>query len=345
MAQINKPSEHFNTKLYSGNGSTQSITGVGFKPDFTWIKGRSGTYNTENHNAYDSTRGVTKFLIPNGTTASTTDANSLTAFGTDGFSLGNRGDVNGASTEYASWNWKANGGTTSSNTDGSITSTVQANTTAGFSIVSYTGTGSNATVGHGLGSAPKVIIVKGRSFVDSWGVYHYSIGNGKNVKLNSNGGQNTSSTHWQDTDPTSSVFSIGTNTEINTSSATFIAYCFAEKKGYSKFGSYTGIASSDSNFVYLGFKPSLIIIKNASAASTNWHLYDNKRLGYNVDNNVIQGNTSSAELTNDDIDFLSNGFKLRRSTSSNNGSGNTMIYMAFAEQPLVGTNNIPATAR
>ena len=177
MAQINKPSEHFNTKLYTGNGSTQSITSVGFKPDWIWIKARSGTYSTENHNVYDSTRGVTKMLIPNGTSGNSTDANSITSFDTDGFSMGARGDINGASTEYVSWNWKANGGTTSSNTDGSITSTVQANTTAGFSVIKYTGTTSGATIGHGLGAVLKMIMVKNLDATENWSVYHNSIGN------------------------------------------------------------------------------------------------------------------------------------------------------------------------
>ena len=347
MAQINKPSEHFNTKLYSGNGSTQSITSVGFKPDFTWIKARSGTYATENHNIYDSTRGVNKMLIPNGTSGDSTDPNSITSFDTDGFSMGTRTDINGSSTEYVSWNWKATGGTTSSNTDGSITSTVQANTTAGFSIVSYVGTGANATVGHGLSATPKMVIIKSRDSTYGWRSYHASLGATKYILINDIAVPTTASNYMNDTEPTSSVFSLGNGTTPNNSGDNYIAYCFAEKKGYSKFGSYTGNASADGTFIYLGFKPSFFVARRTDSGN-NWTTYDNKRSdGFNPNTDTTIFNDSSAEITNttnDVCDFLSNGVKMRCSNNGSNGSG-TYVYMAFAEQPLVGTNNIPATGR
>ena len=357
---INKSTDYFNTKLYTGNNSTNVITGVGHQPDMVWIKRRN---NISDHQVYDAVRGVQKGIFTSTTGAEATEGSTrgLNAFNSDGFTLGAEvsdiaGSCNANSDTYVSWNWKANG-TGSSNTDGSITSTVSANTTSGFSIVSYTGNGSSTgsnVVGHGLGTTPSMIIIKGRAgtnAVNNWYCWHKGLSANHNIALNLTAEQRTTSSYSSgiiNNSPTSNTFGFDSGTSllnINESGTTYIAYCFAEKKGFSKMGSYVGIASSDSNFVYLGFKPSFLLIKNASAGSTNWHLYDNKRLGYNVDNNVFQANTSSAELTNDDIDFLSNGFKLRRSTASNNGSGNTFIYMAFAEAPLVGSNNVPCTAR
>lgn len=349
MAQINKPTEHFNTKLYSGNGSTNSITGVGFKPDWVWMKGRSGTYATENHNAYDSTRGATKFLIPNGTTVNSTDANSLTSFDTDGFSMGVRGDINGASTEYLSWNWKANGGTTSSNTDGTITSTVQANTASGFSIVTYTGNGtSGATVGHGLSAIPGVLIVKRLDTTSNWQVYHHKISSNAETKymfLNGTDAQLTATNRWNDTAPTTSVFSLGNSTEVNANNGNYVAYVFAEKKGYSKFGVYTGNASTNGTFVYTGFKPAWIVFKEKGNVNS-WRYTDSVRDPFNPKEKAVNTPGSSAEANSGYThDALSNGFKIRTTDTNLNRSGGNYIYMAFAEQPLVGTNNIPATAR
>jgi len=344
MAQINKPNEYFNTKLYTGNGTSQSVTGVGFQPDLIWVKERS---STSSHQLVDAVRGVYRRLIPNGTNAESDDSgspNDFNSFDSDGFSILAGGAVNENSQTYAAWNWLA-GGTGVSNTDGSITSTVSVNTTSGFSIVSYTGTGANATVGHGLGVAPKMIIVKSRSGVFNWGVYHESIGNTKYLELNETTATQTSSTLWQNTTPTSSFFSLGSNNTVNQSSGTYIAYCFAEKKGFSKFGSYVGNGSADGTFIYTGFKPAMVIFKNASTV-TNWGIVDNKRDDDNVVKARLFPNLSDTEASNLDIcDFTSNGFKLRITDSQFNGSGNTMIYMAFAENPLVGTNNIPATAR
>ena len=342
MAQINKPDEYFNTVLYTGNATARSITGVGFQPDWVWIKGRTTAYN---NTLFDAIRGATKRLYSNGTDAESTQTATLTSFDSDGFSLGNNASVNSATSTFVAWNWLASN-TTASNTDGSITSTVSANTTSGFSIVSYTGTGANATVGHGLGAVPKMIIVKDRSAVKNWTVYHIGVGNDKDILLDVTNTENTS-TAWNNTTPTSSVFSIGTLGNVNTSSNNYIAYCFAEKKGFSKFGSYTGNGNADGTFVYTGFKPAFYMIKRTDSTGS-WIIKDNKRPGYNVNGSYLVANDSLAESTgsgNVASDELSNGFKIRGTSSSLNTSGGTYIYMAFAENPLVGTNNIPATAR
>ena len=341
MAQINKPSDYFNTKLYTGTGATQSITGVNFTPDLTWIKGRSGA--TE-HVLTDSVRGVTKEISSNDTGAEETVAQGLTAFGTDGFTVGTDGSYNTSSATYASWNWLANGAG-SANTDGSISSTVSANTTSGFSIVSFTGTGANATVGHGLGVVPKMIIIKDISNVRNWQVYHTSYGNTGGGQLNLTNAFSADGM-FQNTTPTSSVFSIGTSANVNASSANIISYCFAEKAGFSKFGSYVGNGNVDGTFVYTGFKPAFIIWKNESTA-TQWILLDDKRLGYNPNNNSLFPNNTDTDADGSAIsaDLLSNGFKLRTTSEHDNESGSTFIYMAFAQNPLVGTNGVPATAR
>ena len=343
MAQINKSSDYFNTVTYSGNGSTQSITGVNFQPDATWIKARSGTYGTENHNFYNAISGATKFLIPNGTSLEGTDANSLTSFDSDGFSVGTRTDINGSSSEYVAWNWLASN-TTASNTQGDIASTVSANTTSGFSIVSYTGTGANATVGHGLGVAPKVVIYKNRSTTDYWYVYTDSSGWDQRLHLNTTASKATSTT-LQSTAPSSSVVSIGTDPSVNGSGNDIIMYVMAEKKGFSKFGSYTGNGNADGSFIYLGFKPAFVINKIYSGTTSSWNIFDNKRDGFNDQNKQLYADLSNAEASGGKIDLLSNGFKVRSSSDEVNGSGYGYIYMAFAESPLVGTNNTPATAR
>jgi len=343
---IDKPSDYFNTVLYTGNGGTQSITGVGFQPDWVWIKSRTEGYG---HSLFDAVRGVTKAIASEGTGAEYTFSTGLTAFGSDGFTLGSGTVVNNNSQNHASWNWKA-GGSASSNTDGSITSTVSANTTAGFSIVSYTGTGSNATVGHGLGVAPKMIICKGRSFSSSahWLTYHEAMGNTSAMKLNLTSAKETTHYYWNNTSPTSSTFSLGAGTEANTSSSTFIAYCFAEKKGYSKFGSYTGNGNADGTFVYTGFKPAFVLIKSTSNA-VNWQMQDNKTAPHNLMVNKLFANTSAAQDTGSEntMDFYSNGFKPRGTGSSENinGNGYSYIYMAFAENPFVTSTGIPSCAR
>ena len=341
---LDKPSDYFNTKLYAGNGTDDhAITGVGFQPDLTWLKTRA----SGSHYWFDNVRGATKFIKSDGTDAEGTASSTLKSFDTDGFTLGTSGAVNSGTENFASWNWLA-GGTASSNTDGSITSTVSANTTSGFSIVSYTGTGSAGTVGHGLGSAPAFYVIKQRDAVGGWIVYHK--GNTSAPETDYLRLDKTDATVddaiFNDTAPTSSVFSIGINAPVNTSSGTYVAYCFAEKKGFSSFGSYVGNGSSDGTFIYTGFRPAFIIAKESSEAR-DWQLWDNKRLGYNATggNKNLLPNSSNAEDTYADIDILSNGFKLRSTSSAHNKVSQTYIYMAFAESPLVGTNNTPATAR
>jgi len=341
---INKSTANFNTVLYTGNGGTNAITGVGFQPDWVSIKRRSGS--AANGGVFDVVRGVTKLLSTSLSDAEDTRADSLTAFGTDGFTLGaDSGNyVNTNSETFVSWNWKA-GGTGSANSNGTISSTVSANTTAGFSIVKYTGSGSgSATVGHGLGVKPKALMVKSRTNAENWGVWIDTTGNGtadKRLVLNGNAGDyGNYFVSFQN-----NTFTLPSHNDGSWSGSgqDYIAYCFAEKTGYSKFGLYTGNGSSDGTFVYTGFKPSIIIPKISSSTS-NWRLFDNKRLGYNIDNNPFFPNTSSAEGADDNIDILSNGFKLRTTDSALNGSGSTYIYMAFG-QSLVGSNNIPCTAR
>ena len=340
---INKSGDYFNTKLYTGNGSTQSITGVGFQPDWTWIKQRNGTGW---HNVYDAVRGSTKRLQTNDTGAESTITNSITSFDSDGFSLGSNGDTNGSSNTTVAWNWKANG-TGSANTDGTINSTVSVNTTAGFSIVSYTGNATaGATIGHGLGSAPSMIIAKRRSAVENWGVYHKSMGASKYINLDTTTAEQSSTSRWNGTEPTSSVFSVNTHASVNGSGDTYIAYCFAEKTGYSKFGSYTGNGSASSGtFIYTGFKPAFVMVKRTDSTS-NWLLYDNRREGYNQTNDYLNPDNSNAEGGGDNyLDLLSNGFKTRVASQSINVSGASYSYMCFAEAPLVGSNNVPCTAR
>ena len=343
MAQINKPSLHFNTKLYTGNGSTQSITGVGFQPDWVWIKNRD---TTGWHFWTDAVRGAGKAIYSNRTDAEFTDTDNsdINSFLTDGFSVGNNGDVNGNGNNIVAWNWKANG-QGSSNTDGSINTTyTSVNTTAGFSISKYTGTGANATVGHGLGVAPKMIIIKQTNTTRNWVVGHNGMGWTKYLYLDSTNAQGTGN-FFNDTAPTNSVFSVVNDGGVNSSGGTYIAYCFAEKKGYSKFGSFEGNENANGVFVYTGFKPAFVLAKN-TAISDWWSMFDNKRLGFNSSDSprLLFPNTNSAESTSKMLDFTSNGFKIRSSNTGINGNGNTVIYMAFAENPIVGTNNIAATA-
>jgi len=341
---INKSKDYFNTKLYTGNGGTNAITGVGFQPDWTWIKSRDAS---NNHRNYDAVRGATKIIYQNLTNAETTQSNGLTAFNSDGFTLGDDGNSNSNNATYASWNWKAGTGQGSSNTDGSINTTyTSVNTTAGFSISTYTGTGSNATVGHGLGVAPKMIIVKQLNSTNYWTVYHKSLSANSWLYLDTNEAVASNTAMWNNTEPTSSVFSIGTYTNTNQSSSTYVAYCFAEKTGYSKFGSYVGNGNADGTFIYTGFKPAFILLKHTTSAES-WHLFDGKRANlFNPVNGRLQADSSGAEYTGKNVfDFLSNGFKLKDNNGAYNGSGSTYIYMAFAEAPLVGTNNVPCTAR
>ena len=342
---INKSTDHFNTKLYTGNGSTQSITGVGFQPDWLWIKNRSGT---NDHILQDVVRGATKSLESNGTSAETTSSTRVTSFDSDGFSVGSAGTNNTNSSNYVSWNWKAANSQGSSNTDGSINTTyTSANTTAGFSISQYVGTGSNATIGHGLGAVPKWIIVKNLSASgNSWCVYHSGIGNTAAAFLEGTVVPHAHVDYWNNTSPTSSVFYIGAGTGTNGNGNNLIAYCFAEKTGYSKFGSYTANGNADGNFIYTGFAPKFIILKRTDTSGYNWIMMDDKSNTYNPWTNLLLPNLNNAEITSGGAtDFLSNGFKLRSASGANPTTNQgTIIYMAFG-QSLVGSNNVPCTAR
>jgi len=339
---INKSSEHFNTKLYTGNGTNATgITGVGFQPDWVWIKERS---STSPHKLLDAVRGATKELESNSTATEQTESTSLQSFDSDGFTVGTNGAVNENSQTYASWNWKA--GTTSGLSGGTITpSAYSINATSGFGIYAYTGTNANGTITHGLGSAPSVIIVKNRlTSSKSWVVGHKSIGFQNALFLNSTDAQASEPNLFNSTAPTSSVFTVGTGSLINDSGDSYIAYAFAEKTGYSKIGSYIGNGNADGTFVYTGFKPAWVMYKNSSSVA-DWLIYDTKRIHSGTQLDYLEPNTSDAEgyLA---VDVLSNGFKLREASGAKfNASGDTYIYMAFAETPLVGTNNVPCTAR
>jgi hypothetical protein len=279
---IDKPDDYFNTLLYTGNGSTQSITGVGFQPDWVWIKNRT---SAEASGMFDAVRGVTKMLSTQNADAETTTATSLTAFGSDGFSVGSNLRVNQSSNNIVSWNWLANG-TGVSNTAGSISSTVSANTTSGFSIVKYTGNGtSGATIGHGLSVKPNMIILKSYENGQQWAVYHSSLGATQGLRLNSTIAAYTSSTRWNNTEPTSTLFTVGNDGEVNTSGEDQIAYCFAEVKGFSKFDSYIGNGSTNGPFVYTGFKPAFVLTKKTTAGAILGYVQITKeQLIYNVKN-------------------------------------------------------------
>jgi hypothetical protein len=336
---INKSSEYFNTVLWTTDGTGNKALTTGHSTDMVWIKFRDYAYD---HRIYDDVRGVTKKIIPNKTDAESTTTD-LVSFDANGFTVGNNLNTSGEG-GLVGWSWKANGAGVS-NTDGDITSTVSANTTSGFSIVSYAGTGSNATVGHGLGVAPKMIIFKNRNTATDWDVYIEPVGAGKRLYLNNTSAEAVATNYMNDTAPTINLFSVGVADNTNKSGSPQIAYCFAEKKGFSKFGSYTGNGSADGTFVYTGFKPAFVLVKKTSATD-NWILLDNKRdTAPNPHKLALFPNLADAEAGDYLIDFLSNGFKIRSATGSLNTVSASYIYMAFAEEPLVGTNNIPATAR
>ena len=330
-----KGSDYFNPILWTGDGANpRSLTGVGFQPDFVWIKSRSNAYA---HRLADAVRGVGRELFSNSTSAEVVNNNngSVQAFNSDGFTLSgstSTSDVNGSGLTFVAWNWKANGAGVT-NTAGSITSTVSANTTSGFSIVTYTGTGSNATIGHGLGVAPSMVIVKNRSTTTDWLIYHVSLGATKSIAFDT-AAAITSSTRWNDTAPTSTLVSIGTSAGVNGSGNSMVAYCFAAISGFSAFGSYTGNGSADGPFVYLGFRPEFVMIKSATTAGTSWEMFDNARETSNLMDLELLANSANAEGTYTFGDFVSNGFKLRSTNNGVNQSSATLIYMAFAENPF-----------
>ena len=339
---INKSTDYFNTKLYTGTGSSNAVTGVGFQPDWTWIKSRS---DAQSNNIFDAVRGQGKVIFTDANSAQATVTDRLTAFNSDGFTVVSDNSVNGSSKTYAAWNWKAGTGQGSSNTDGSInTIYTSVNTAAGFSISRFDGNGtSGATIGHGLGSTPAMIIVKNLDSTEHWTVRHKDVTAGWNLYLNLTNTQDDNSTVFTTTAPTSSVFSVGDNARTNASGAAYVAYCFAEKTGYSKFGKYQGTSSTDGAFIYTGFKPTFFMAKCIDNAES-WYIFDNKREGYNVENRDLYADNSGTEGSADWLDILSNGIKFRYNSIGLNGSSNNYIYMAFG-QSLVGSNNVPCTAR
>jgi hypothetical protein len=344
---IPKPSAYFNTNLYTGNDTADTtITGVGFQSDFTWIKSRT---TTENHHAFDSVRGGGYRIYPNLDNAQSYIATTLTSWTSDGFVVGTDDGVNANGANFVAWNWKAgtavSGATTGSGTAKTYTGSV--NTTSGLSIVSYTGNGTAGhTIPHNLGVAPTCIILKRYDGgTTRWFVYSKDNGNTAWLELNTSDSIWNSRTEWNSTTPTSSVFSVGNQSDINADGYTYVAYCFADVQGYSKFGTYTGNGSTDGAFVYTGFKPALVILKKNSSAGTDWQLYDDKRLGYNGGDRSLAPNSNAAEETGQGkIDFVSNGFKLRTS-SANQNAGGVYTYIALASEPLVSTNGNAATAR
>ena len=349
---IDDPSVHFHTQLYTGNGSadrdiTNDANSGDFKPDWLWIKSRSLGGNS--HHLFNSNVGMPNNINSDEAYAEGTATNKATAFNTNGFRVQTHSTVNQSSATYVAWQWKANGGTTASNTDGDITSTVQANTTAGFNIVTYTGNGSGSTqtVGHGLGGQADLIIVKNRSEAASWRVLCSATSTG-NLFLDDTAALDTANPAAINS-ANASTFTLhefGTNNGVNKGSNTYVAYCFKNIQGYSKTGSYIGNGSTNGSYIHLGFKPSWVLYKKSSAAE-NWHIVDNKRDTLNPNSFAIDANNVNAEANdaNLQMDFLSNGFKLRTLHSTANGNASTYIYMAFAEHPFVSSKGVPTTAR
>tara|TARA_R100001440_G_scaffold16713_1_gene28275 strand:- start:551 stop:1546 length:996 start_codon:yes stop_codon:yes gene_type:complete len=326
---IDDPELYFQVKTYTGDGgTTQALTLGGsenMQPDLVWVKMRS---EGQSHILVDSVRGANKYLGSNHDGGEGTDINSVTAFGSNGFTVGNDNAVNKSSGTYVAWNWKESA-------------------TAGFDILTYTGNDTNRTISHSLSAVPHWILIKATSRADSWRVYHH-----KNTSapatdylvLNVADATSDSASEFQDTVPTSSVFTLGTSGNVNRNSETFVAYLWSEKKGFSKFGSFVGNANTDGPFVYTGFRPAWVLIKNSSANGENWNLFDNKRNGFNGSGEALRPNTNEAEYDRN-VDFLANGFKVRDSSGEVSGSGNTLVYMAFAESPLVNSNGVPTNAR
>ena len=351
-ATINDPSEHFGTILYTGTGTTgHPVVGVNFQPDWVWIKNKA---SGKDHVIIDSSRGVTKQMHTNNTNTEST-VSGLTSFNSNGFTLGSDGGANARSGAHVAWNWKANGGTTTTNDAsstgvGTIDSVYQANTTAGFSIVTYTGTNAAGTIAHGLGAVPDWIITKNRVSANSWAIYHSANTSAPETDfllLNTNDATVDNANRWNDVAPTSTVFSVKQSAETNNSdnSDTFVAYCFTEIQGYSKFGKYVGNANADGPFIYTGFKPAWMIIKRTDSANS-WYLVDITRDSANIADHELEANNTGAEATGTDrLDILSNGFKIRTSGAAYNADDGTYIYIAFAESPFVTSNGGPNNAQ
>jgi len=350
---INKSTDHFNAKLFTGNGSTNAITGIGHKPDLTWLKSRSGA---NDHQLYDIVRGVTKYLRAESSDSQGTAATGLTAFNTDGYTLGSAGTTNVNGGSMASWNWKAGGSQGSSNTDGTInTLYTSANTVSGFSISTYTGVGDvgSRTFGHGLTKAPEIVMIKNLSANENWVIgsdyTNPSLPWKYKLTLDNNAARAESGAYFADTAPTNSLVTIEGNAGVNGSGNTLVAYCFHSVEGYSKMGQYKGNNNNDGPFIYTGFKPKFILIRQTNDTG-QWRMYDTLRESYGQGDllKYLASEVSSAEATTSDggLDILSNGFKIRSSGGNHdlNGNQDPYLYMAFG-QTLVGSNNVPATAR
>jgi len=352
---VDDPSAYFQTALYTGTGSGFSVTNSGnsnLQPDWVWVKDRSAT---NDHKITDSSRlasGKPSITLESNTTAvefDDADPMSTDSFDTDGFTIGTNGNYNTDGNTYVAWQWKCNGGTTETAVDesGSNPANVrQTNTDAGFSIITYTGTGSAGTIAHGLGAVPHVIIIKCRNIAHDWCVYHH-----KNTAapetdflvLNESNATADNDNKWNDTAPTSTNITLKDGGGVNADNQTHVAYVFTEKQGYSKFGSYTGNGSTDGAFVYTGFSPAWVMVKRTDSGN-NWHMHDNKRVTSNPNNITQYANLANVDAS-EDLDMLSNGFKLRESGGGYNASGGTYIYMAFAESPFVSSEGVPTTAR
>ena len=347
---IDDPSAYFQTALYTGDGAgSHAITNGGnsdLQPDWVWIKKRNGAVN---HLLHDSVRGVTKLLVSNTDGAEDVNTNIFLGFDSDGFRVGANSASNVDAGTFVAWQWKTGTSFTndaSATSVGSIDSAGSVSTDAGFSIISYTGTGANATIAHGLGSVPKMYIARNIADAENWTTYHVAMGATHHLRLNTNVAKVDEAEVWNDTEPTSTVFSVGSSGAPNGDGDAHIAYCFADVQGYSKFGSYTGNGNANGTFVYTGFKPAFILLKGHTNTQS-WHMHDNKRSPLNVSTKALFANNSNDEEdgTAKSIDFLSNGFKLRDADNAQNGDGDIYIYMAFAENPFVTSKGLPGTAR
>lgn len=344
---IDNPELFYQTELFTGNASTghaQTLDGSeDMQPDMVWFKNRD---STDVPSIYDAVRGATKRLVVTSTAVESDQVNGLQSFNSDGFTVGGNAECNETGEKIVAWCWKA--GTTSGLSGGSITPDAYSfNTTSGFSIVKFEGNGTvGATVAHGLGAVPKAIIIKGTDlYANNWQVYHVGAGNLGNLVLNNDDAFADDDSRWNDTTPTSTVWTMGSGATVNYNGRTFVAYVWADVQGFSKCGSYEGNANTDGTFIYTGFRPALVIIKNIDGSSMGWTIRGKGLNPFNPADGHIVANTTAAEASGKDIDILSNGFKARTTDGGVNGSGNTHVYMAFAEQPFVNSNGVPCNAR
>ena len=342
--EIDDPSVYFQIKLYTAADAYTFDGNSDMQPDWMWIKERNGT---NEHNLFDSVRGTTKRLESSTNAAEQTSSTTLTAFGSDGFTVGNNPGTGQNGGNYVGWGWKA--GTSFSNSAGAnganLASTGSVSTTAGFSIVSFTGNRDETrTVFHGLGAVPKMIIFKNRASTNGWTIYNETIGNAKKLTLNNTSAAGNCTACFASTTPTAAVFTVGDDGDTNGGGEAMIAYCFADVKGYSKFGSYAANENVDGTFIYLGFKPAFIILKQTNLVR-DWHMFDNKRSTFNAVGKYLRPNVNGAEDSGEEyVDFLSNGFKIKNTGNRFNDADGTYIFMAFAEQPFVTSKGVPATA-